>query len=1505
LDKPHRFSVRDNFTRQVIAEIAKGVGYLCSNPDCRRPTIAANAAQDGIVTLGVAAHICAASPGGPRHDPGQTQQERSSKANGLWLCQNCGRIIDADPRSFPVKLLRQWKQAAQGRALHLLLTGSADTARFDALAETGRQITDVPRDKAISARVASASRADLSNYQRQLAFGANAVALTLRLEADPAAASFTIHNLPQAIEVAPDATIVAPAGTGKTTTLLQLAEISLFAGVRIPLYVGLGEWSAGTSRLWESFERRPAFRDLKIDDLHYLAEQGRLLLLLDGWNELESGHRSRLRAEIAALQRDYPALRIIVTTRKQALDVPLSGPRLTIAPLSEDQQRDLADARGGETGKRALDRAWRTPGLRELMATPLYLQAFLSSQADDAAPATKEAVLRRFVDQHERPSEHASALYELFFGCHQDFLVALAVDLNDTNATSMPEAAARDCVARNAAKLKQVNQLIADQQPAILLDALASHHCLIRSTGASGPEGTVAFPHQQIQEWFASIFAETLIRASAAGDIIARGRLRATVLDKTAWEESVLFAVERLAHQPDDVSVAAHAIQLALGVDPMLAAEMIFRTGTAAWRAIDTEVLAFATRWHRAGTVDRAARFMIITGRPEFAPFIWPLASSSDTQTQIPALRSAPRFRPGVLGADAPTKIAALPEPIRMHLLALIAAESGVDGLDLATDLAKTDPSAEVQAEVATYLFFRRADRHAADLLAAAKDAALLRLARRDYVDMITDPVLLKRLETAEREAVRTAATPQERIRALLDGPANDPERAHQIAETIADLAFPISGDQARSLIHLIYESAPDALAEGLRRRLLAGLEIPFDGEIGLARIAPSDDPAIAALTLSPAAENRSAEMAAGLAGPITVAALIEEYVAAQLELQRRYEAAAADRSRELRERIAATQPAPFLEAVLAVPAQDQPASIGAVASLIKENAAYGAAAGRNRSLAIRSEDRPRFLALLRSWAATALATAENNRTFHHEVVGAIGQLALTELLPEVKQLLDDALNRVRAGRARWVAARQRGEPMNGTVDTGLVYRMWYRTALEQLGEQGATLAADYLEDREFGVDATVVIKAHLSAQDSAPQPSFFQQWPRFEAVAAARLAREAGRAFADTSSPGDPIFAAIDRLAQAESDEEGQCLAIRLLPLALAIPHGNQDALVARVAALPQPLATKREVFAAMAIDGQVLAADLILEAIDGWLIGAAKDDNIAWQKRQNTWEIEPWLELLPFSDRPQAVIGALDRVKDFYSAGWTKRWERVLNAVTALPGIEGDELLECLARRHGDIADPHDWMRAFIGRNTTATTLTYLDLCAEEVLRSADSWHLARGLNAQAKGHPDLKTALKSRYAAAAGGAEQVLLEAYMQEAADAEDVLILLNRYAGANRPCDGGLLATVRAASLWHEPQDDQLGSYAIHPASTGLLRKQLFSLVDDSTHIGILAAACLAAIDDLRDDYGSHEDDPRHPDVRSGRLWPQELATIAIDHDRPLTETAGDTGAVVAKNKTVY
>lgn len=62
-----------------------------------------------VATVGVAAHICAASPGGPRYDATMSPDERSSIENGIWLCATHATLIDRDVVRFSVDTLRRWK----------------------------------------------------------------------------------------------------------------------------------------------------------------------------------------------------------------------------------------------------------------------------------------------------------------------------------------------------------------------------------------------------------------------------------------------------------------------------------------------------------------------------------------------------------------------------------------------------------------------------------------------------------------------------------------------------------------------------------------------------------------------------------------------------------------------------------------------------------------------------------------------------------------------------------------------------------------------------------------------------------------------------------------------------------------------------------------------------------------------------------------------------------------------------------------------------------------------------------------------------------------------------------------------------------------------------------------------------------------------------------------------------------------------------------------------------
>lgn len=97
-------------TKRVIGE---RVNYLCSSPSCGVGTLGPRSEPGKSVKLGVAAHITAAASGGPRYEATLTDEQRASAENGIWLCQNCAKLIDNDAPRFPTDLLKHWKFSAE------------------------------------------------------------------------------------------------------------------------------------------------------------------------------------------------------------------------------------------------------------------------------------------------------------------------------------------------------------------------------------------------------------------------------------------------------------------------------------------------------------------------------------------------------------------------------------------------------------------------------------------------------------------------------------------------------------------------------------------------------------------------------------------------------------------------------------------------------------------------------------------------------------------------------------------------------------------------------------------------------------------------------------------------------------------------------------------------------------------------------------------------------------------------------------------------------------------------------------------------------------------------------------------------------------------------------------------------------------------------------------------------------------------------------------------------
>lgn len=112
--------MRDGFSASVKNTLADRVGNQCSNQACRQPTSGPQSDPTAAINVGVAAHITAAAPGGPRYDPLLTAEQRASHENGIWLCQVCAKLIDSDEPRYAVGILREWKRVAELAALNAL-----------------------------------------------------------------------------------------------------------------------------------------------------------------------------------------------------------------------------------------------------------------------------------------------------------------------------------------------------------------------------------------------------------------------------------------------------------------------------------------------------------------------------------------------------------------------------------------------------------------------------------------------------------------------------------------------------------------------------------------------------------------------------------------------------------------------------------------------------------------------------------------------------------------------------------------------------------------------------------------------------------------------------------------------------------------------------------------------------------------------------------------------------------------------------------------------------------------------------------------------------------------------------------------------------------------------------------------------------------------------------------------------------------------------------------------
>ncbi|UZA81267.1 HNH endonuclease [Pseudomonas syringae] len=128
---------RHDFLQKTVQRLRDRAGNVCSFPECHVNTHGSAFTGDKAVGVGVACHIKAAAPGGPRYDAKQTKDERRHLSNGIWMCQTHSKLVDADDSAYSIETLLEWKQKAEARSNSLINQKSFTENEVRAAVEAG------------------------------------------------------------------------------------------------------------------------------------------------------------------------------------------------------------------------------------------------------------------------------------------------------------------------------------------------------------------------------------------------------------------------------------------------------------------------------------------------------------------------------------------------------------------------------------------------------------------------------------------------------------------------------------------------------------------------------------------------------------------------------------------------------------------------------------------------------------------------------------------------------------------------------------------------------------------------------------------------------------------------------------------------------------------------------------------------------------------------------------------------------------------------------------------------------------------------------------------------------------------------------------------------------------------------------------------------------------------------------------------------------------------------
>lgn len=1295
-----------------------------------------------------------------------------------------------------------------------------------------------------------------------------------------------LEQIDQALSQSGRIVLEGPAGRGKTTTLIQLAQRARTAGT--PFIVELPAWTSSRRGILEYIAGMPAFQaeGLTPADLARVQQTEPFLLLLNGWNEIAESNSAQANEALRELERDFPSAGIIVATRTHHLTPPLPGAlRLRLLRLRRVQRIDYLAARLGAGGTELRDRIDAAPSLDELTRSPFILSEVASLfEAGAEIPSTKIGVLAEVLRLQEQRDEHRNSLQAApIFGRQTDYLKALATEMSRRGTVALPEADARAVAAAVARELADCGQIEPVGAPATLA-SLTAHHVLER---VDYPQTAFQFEHQQLQEYYAALDVRARL-LDLRDDDHATSRFTTDYVNDPAWAEPLRMIAGTFAEQTGDggtdkrnTRAGGKLVEMALAIDPVFAGELARLCGAAVWnevRAAVSERFRSVYEIRDGHYRQYATAAMLATGTDDFSDIILPLLSGKDQQTRLRTYRLWPDIQVSSLGSNWREQVRGWSDEAREDFVSELL-HHRVDG-EIAAFAAEDDSIVVKKAAVS-------------GLMWTGSDGALTRVLESMDEQTFEDVAC----ENAERMPAALRPTTIAAMRKFIERTTDHHARLQtaldliKLGETglggiVRDAMVALTGGDMRNLdsyyvrpaLEYLHKTNPAWTSEWVAIQIAEGVLNRHEFWLPYATAIP--DVIVEKYLKRIETEDLKNSRFEGMVAVITTradATLAARVFAKLRELRRKMDAELGQRHefewQVMRQLEAVFRGLPddvAAAGILSSVTSGDPLDIKVVADLLSK-----VARSDMEPLRITDDDlKTRLRAYLKSSVEVVLHQDDFSGQEKANLASSIAQVGKPEDMADLLTLIRADIERMRRGRA----ARAAGD--HGPLGNGgtMSYAGWHVAAIMHLDPVGAEqVLIGLLPEPEYLSDAAAAM-----ARDFVPKPeNSFERTFRYDLMWAAREGR--------TPPPGGnqqrtrfaaALNAEIKRLR--EQDLEGKPAAgLKELAKALAAIDGpGSVAAVLDVISMPGQWDQYVRLDAAerLLMTGVVLPATTAFALVDSIL-----DRTEKWMQDSDQYLLRRVLALCPFIDDPAAGIAKMRDV-----LGKRRLWAYELRElVSALGESRADAAIDLLSELASDVQIFEQCEDNFINAAAALDTprsrellLGFVDPAIGAIALTRRPHHedvLIARLTELAQHRTEVAARLQELCERDLPEPNRHFLSIVMDQLGTPEAHVANLNLIDDAKpSPVPRGTWDQIKGAFVEQRPYGKNSNVFTQHARASNELRVRLFRMANEDEKRRGAAFMLLGQIEEWRLEYGRPADEPRHPDLASGQPWPPKV-----------------------------